>query len=209
MQQQCVHFHTNKELNAAEDILKNEGMEIIIQSNFAHVTFNELTDEEKKSYMIEVEKELEDQFKFTEDTLKLLEKVMKFHDSSKKLILESFNLMKNGHGMFRPTKTYAEYSDKIRLLGSTLFSCSHSLMGIGDPIEYSSLASRRTRISQAIMGSIRTRNSQVTMGSIHCSLLIAKKGNNIVRYLSFKRDPILTITGPEANSLKSTLESKF
>src|SRR3972149_11341167 len=95
MQQQCVHFHTNKELNAAEDILKNEGMEIIIQSNFAHVTFNELTDEEKKSYMIEVENELNDLFKFNEMALKQVKKIMKSHDSSKKSILESFILVKN------------------------------------------------------------------------------------------------------------------
>jgi len=47
------------------------------------------------------------------------------------------------------------------------------------------------------------------MATIRCSLLVAKKGDNTVRYLSFKRDPILTITGPNASKLKSTLENKF
>jgi len=51
--------------------------------------------------------------------------------------------------------------------------------------------------------------STVSIGRIQCSLLIAKKGDNTVRYLSFMRDPILTITGPEAKNLKLTLESKF
>jgi len=42
-----------------------------------------------------------------------------------------------------------------------------------------------------------------------CSCIIAKKGTNVVRYLEFETDPVITITGPKAASLKSSLEKKF
>ena len=44
---------------------------------------------------------------------------------------------------------------------------------------------------------------------IRCSCIIARKGDDIVRYLEFQKDPIVTITGPKAANLKSSLEKKF
>ena len=34
-------------------------------------------------------------------------------------------------------------------------------------------------------------------------------GTDIIRYLSFEQDPVLTITGPNATNLKSSLEKQF
>jgi len=45
--------------------------------------------------------------------------------------------------------------------------------------------------------------------TIYCSCIIAKKENNIVRYLSFEKDPIVTLFGAKSKKLKSSLEKKF
>jgi len=196
MSQQCVHLHTKKELNATEDILKNEGMEIIVQSNDATLPFSDLTEEEKKSYMLEVEKDLKEQFKLNEKALKKFGMLMKDYSSLKNAI-ESLNLMKNSDDVLRTIKAYDEYSQKMYGLSHSLLFSSDRMQDISESVGLNLRASRRTP------------NSQVSIRSIRCSLLIAKKGDNIIRYLSFKSDPILTITGSKANSLKSSLEKKF
>ena len=68
---------------------------------------------------------------------------------------------------------------------------------------------------------LRSKNDQVNgfsfyryaynlpTGVIHCRCIIAKANNNIVRYLEFLDDPVITITGPKASNLKSSLEKKF
>jgi len=49
----------------------------------------------------------------------------------------------------------------------------------------------------------------IRQSKIRCSILIAKTGTDVVRYLSFLNDPIISITGVNAKNLKSTLEKKF
>jgi len=198
MSQQCVHFHTNKELNTAEDILKMEGMEIIIQSNNATLLFSDLTDEEKKSYMIEVEKELKEHFQFSEKILKEFGMLLKDYPKFEKSTFESLKLMKNNPGEILRSKMYAKYSSNMTSLWTALSDCSYRMRHLADPLGYGIGVPRR-----------RSEHNSVSIGRIECSLLVAKKGDNTVRYLSFMRDPILTITGPNASKLKSTLEKQF
>jgi len=200
MSQQCVHLHTTRELDATERILKMQGMEIIVQSNHANLRFSDLTDEEKKSYMLEVEKELKEQLEFNEKTLKRFGMLMKDYSKFKKSIFASLDLIKNSNGKIRTTKAYDKYSSNIMSLGNSFMDCFHGMTQIAFPLGLIPISWRRTQNSSVAIG---------TFGTIRCSLLVAKKGDNTVRYLSFKRDPILTITGPEAKNLKSTLQSKF
>jgi len=193
MSQQCVHLHTKKELNATEDILKNQGMEIIIQSNNATIQFSDLTDEEKKSFMLEVEKELKDHFRFSEKTLKQIEMVMKDYSKFKKSIFASLSLMKNNPDKIGRSKWYIKYSSNIMSLSSSFLDCYHRMRQIANPLD--------ARLPDSPRGIL---NSFGSMGSIRCSLLVAKKEDSTVRYLSFKSDPILTITGPKAKNLKLT-----
>jgi len=200
MSQQCVHLHTTRELDATERILKMQGMEIIVQSNHANLRFSDLTDEEKKSYMLEVEKELKEQLEFNEKTLKGFGMLMKDYSKFKKSIFASLDLIKNSNGKIRTTKAYEKYSSNIMSLGNSFMDCFHGMNRIAFPLDLVPISWRRTQNSSVVNG---------TIGTIRCSLLVAKKGDNTVRYLSFKRDPILTITGPEAKNIKLILRSKF
>jgi len=197
MSQQCVHLHTAKELDATEEILKNEGMEIIVQIPTAYLSFDELTEEEKKSYLLEIEKNLTQQFKSNEAILKEFRKQMKSYDSFKKTIFESLQTMKKSPTQIRNSNTYAKYSDGLRNIGYIFHNFYASMEDVADPL------------GSSLRSSGRPSTGGVSSGPIRCSLLVAKKGDNIVRYLSFKKDPVLTITGPKAAKLKSTLEKKF
>ncbi len=198
MSQQCVHFHTNKELNTAEDILKMEGMEIIIQSNNATLLFSDLTDEEKKSYLLEIEKELKEHFQFSEKILKQFGMLLKDYPKFEKSTFESLKLMNNNSGKIVKSKMYDKYSSNMVSLYTALSDCSFRMRRIADPFGGSLGATRR-----------RPGYNHAPIGKIECSLLVAKKGDNTVRYLSFMRDPIITITGPQAKNLKTNLEKKF
>ncbi len=199
MSQQCVHLHTTRELDATERILKMQGMEIIVQSNNAKLRFSDLTDEEKKSYMLEVEKELKEHLESNEKTLKKFGMFMKDYSMFKKSIFASLDLIKNSN-VIRTTKAYEKYSSNITSLAHSFMDCYNGMYQISHPLGLVPTSWRRTQNSSVAIG---------TIGTIRCSLLVAKKGDNTVRYLSFKRDPILTITGPDAKNLKSTLQSKF
>jgi len=197
MSQQCVHLHTAKELDATEEILKNEGMEIIVQVPTVYLSFDELTEEEKKSYLLEIEKDLIQQFTANEAILEEFRNQMKSYDSFKKSIFESLKTMKKSPTQIRNSNTYAKYSDRLRNIGYIFHNCHASMEDVADPL------------GSSLRSSGRPSTGGVSSGPIRCSLLIAKKGDNIVRYLSFMTDPVLTITGPDAKNMKTTLEGKF
>ncbi len=204
MSQQCVHLHTKKELYATKKILKKQGMEIIVQSNNATIPFGDLTAEEKKSYVLEIEKESKEQLKLNEMTFKNFGMVMKDYSSFKNEIFGSFNLLKNNPGKFKMSQKHYDFSVKINLLGYAMINCSQGIENIVDPFH---LISREASLGHGSSRHFPTNG--ISMATIRCSLLVAKKGDNTVRYLSFKRDPILTITGPEAKNIKLILRSKF
>jgi hypothetical protein len=155
--------------------------------------------------VLEIEKESKEQLKLNEMTFKNFGMVMKDYSSFKNEIFGSFNLLKNNPGKFKMSQKHYDFSVKINLLGYAMINCSQGIENIVDPFH---LIPREL----ASLGHGSSRHfptNGISMATIRCSLLVAKKGDNTVRYLSFKRDPILTITGPEAKNLKSTLQSKF
>ena len=197
MGQQCVHLHTAKELDATEKILKNEGMEIIVQIPTAYLQFDELTEEEKKSYLLEIEKNLTQQFKSNEAIFEEFRNQMKSYESFKKLVFESLKTMKKSPTQIRNSNAYSKYSDRLGKFCYLFQNCSASIEELADPL------------GSSLRSSGWPSTGGVSSGPIRCSLLVAKKGDNIVRYLSFMTDPVLTITGPDAKNMKSTLEDKF
>jgi len=197
MEQKLVYLHTEKNLEETEEILKQQGMEIIVQVPTAYLSFDELTEEEKKSYLLEVEKDLMQQFISNEAILAKFRNQMKSYDSFKKSVFESLKTMKKSPTQIRNSNTYAKYSDCLRNLGYIFHNCYASMEDVADPL------------GSSLRSSGRPSTGGVSSGPIRCSLLVAKKGDNIVRYLSFMTDPVLTITGPDAKNMKSTLEGKF
>ena len=43
----------------------------------------------------------------------------------------------------------------------------------------------------------------------NCSVLMARKGDNILRYVDFQGDPVITITGPDAEDLRQSLKKRL
>jgi hypothetical protein len=170
-------------------------MEIILQSNFAYLSFEALTEEEKKGYILEVEKEIKEQFKKINDAFEQFKILTKNYSHIENSILDSLNSLKQSPRKMRTSKEYELYSHKISNIIKLFFEAYNTLTISGDPLG-STLST---------FGS----NPRSQVSAVRCSLLIAKKGNDIVRYLAFKNDPIVTITGPNATSLKSALENLF
>ena len=181
MEQKLVYLHTDKNLKETEKILKKQGMEIILTTDTLYLNFSDMTEEEQISYL----KTLEADFENTADELEIqdkeLEIVARRGYSFSKGFREIINSLKNS----RNTDTIKHFQHleeefrKIRLL-------SYSLSHLGKRV-------RAVHLNE----------------KIPCSCLIAKMGTDVIRYLAFKDDPVLTITGLNATNLKSTLESKF
>ena len=181
MQQKLVYLHTDKNLKETEEILKQQGMEIILMTDTLYLNFSDMTEEEQLSYL----KTLEADFEDTADELEIQDKEIEIIGrkgySFSKRFREIINSLKNS----RNTDTIKNYQhlqeelQKMRLL-------SHTLSNLGQ----------------------RARTLHLNE-KIHCACLIAKMETDVIRYLAFKNDPVLTITGPNATTLKSTLESKF
>jgi len=185
MKQQSVYLHTKKELGLVHNILKEEGMEIIFKSPCVDLHFWDLTSEEKASFMEILAEDLSRSLKGLEsvdkDEKNLVKKLKSFKDES----VEFGKLLRSNPTNFKTNEKY-ESLNKMRLAYS------------------------RQVEKGSIFSYMRMRSYDFLFpGKTQYSVLIAKKGTEIVRYLSFRQDPVLTITGPKAAKLKSSLESKF
>ena len=182
MEQKLVYLHTDKNLKETEEILKKQGMEIILKTDSMRLHFSDMTEEEQLSYLKIIEKDLDN----TSDRLEIQDKERKILDrtgnSFSKEFREIINSLKNSRNIDtikRFQQLQAEYT-KVRVLENTISQLSY-----------------------------RSRDQLDLNESVRCSCLIAKMGTDVIRYLAFESDPVLTINGPNATSLKSTLESKF
>ena len=187
MQQQCVYFHTEKEPKETENILKKEKMQIIFKTNQVEMRLQDLTEEEKNGWQkFEVERII--------DTIKSLEE----YDRKRQEHFEKLKSAKNE--MIKFIQSCKNDVAKAKVNKAIREKLMESLEHAG---------SREMYITESIlMDDIPTfsRNNRII-----CSCIIAKQGENFVRYLQFleNQDPVLTITGPNADSIKSTLEEKF
>ena len=180
MEQKLVHLHTEKELKETEEILKQQGMEIILKTDYLSLDFFDMTEEEQVSYLKTLDEQLED----SAVQLEIQEKEIALVASKKSLtkkyreLLKSYDNSNNADKIKLFPRLREEYY-KVQKRGHILYDISHR--------------SREIRLDRRIT----------------CSCLIAKMGTEIIRYLAFNHDPVLTIKGPNATSLKSSLQSKF
>lgn len=186
MKQECVFFHTEKSLREAKNILKNEKMQIVFRSDNVQLKLSDLTEEEKISWG-----------KFQDERIfRNLQRIRDWEQewsasfkNSKSIYDETVHLMKELRKKGNLTKMKQILKEKLgkhMRSGkiSQLFSAQYFMDEIPDILD---------------------------SNEIHCSCIVAKQGDNIVRYLKFleNEDPVITITGPKASSLKLSIEGKF
>ena len=182
MQQECVYLHTFKNIQEAETIQKENGFVVITKIKDVYLDVNEMNDEEKRSYL----ETIRDEFTETLEEIASVE------------------------------VTGEVYFKKLQMLKRTIFeivdlldkTSSNQVIG-----KFNLILAETKKINDIIDifdKFLIRRNSMIRVGHRpHCSMLIAKKGEEIIRYLEFEKDPIITITGPNAITMKSSLEKSF
>ena len=182
MSQQSVCFHTEKNLCEAEEILAKEKIEIIVRSSTMYLNFSQLTPEEQNGWIKSVDEDLEDA---VDEVTRYYNKLERFYKKTKSFPLQIREMMNE----LRKSENLP-ITDRHKHLIQKLMDFSRETQHLS---YYSRYRLRDIRLDDRI----------------RCSCIIARKGNDIVRYLEFQKDPIVTITGPKAANLKSSLEKKF
>ncbi len=182
MKQKCVQFHTIKSYYNTLKILKKEEFEILFSDTTADIDFESLTIEEQISWIETMENDQKHYDKFLK---KHAGKFDDFFESVMDFRKQTVDLVKSYRNNPSSYKTSEKFEHFIKM---------------------------RKKISNGI-----NLNTLFFLGNeifrdhmkVRCSCIIAKKGTNIARYLSFQKDPIVTLIGPKAKNLKSYLEKKF
>ncbi len=186
MQQQYVYLNTTKNLEETERAVKELGMEVIFKSGYAQIDVDDLTNEERNAWIDSLETEVDRVLESVPVLSKTLEDLAQ---KGKKHANEICSLLKQ----YRENSS-KELLDKIKML-NTIASSELKNAWQFTPTPYQML--------QYI-----TYPSFRVTSSVSVSCLIAKKGENVVRYIGIleNKDPILTIMGPEASSIKEALQ---
>jgi len=182
MQQQCVSLHTNKDLKETEQILQKERMEILLKTDEMFINFSDMTDEEKISWIKLMREDLDN---VVDDMEIFYHKIERFN-KKKHTSPEDFRKMLDSLDMSKAIVLDEAHQNIIR----ELFVLENETRHLSFFARY------------------RSRNEDFGNG-IRCSCIIARKGTEVVRYLEFQKDPVVTFSGPNARKLKSTLENKF
>ena len=185
MKQKSVYLHTDKDLERTNYLLKQQGMEIIFKSSSAYLHFWDLTNEEKASFIETNAEELESLLKGFENGDKIVKDLVKKMKTHREDAAEFVKLLRAEPKSFKTSQKFETYNKSRKAFAKQMDV-------------YNKVSFLRMRYFDYL-----------PMSAVNCSILIAKKGTELVRYLSFKKDPVLTITGPKAAKLKSSLEKKF
>ena len=187
MKQECVFFHTPKQLEDAEEIFEQNNIEIIFKAD--EVTFDliDLTDEERSSLFYEEFTLIDDSIRQLKDRDRDIQFLLRRLEPIQKEVKELQELDRQAG-----IKKHFVELERYRIKISKLYQ----------RIERSTF---RRRISRF--------DSDYDFGSknITCKVLIGRVDGNIVRFIEFvgNKDPIVTITGSTANNLKNLLEKNF
>lgn len=181
MQQKCFQFHTSKSFPQTLKILEKEKLEIIFQSNRCQIDFTELTIEEQISWIEEREKDMNRCDELLKKHRGKYESYFESIISFREQTKELLKLHKRSPSSYKTSEKYDQ-----------LIKARKKLSGTWDSLRLYAYLSH-----------------QIPTTSAACSCILAKKGTNLIRYLSFESDPIVTIIGSKASYLKLTLESKF
>lgn len=193
MKQKYVQFHTEKSYRQTLEIFKKEKLEIVFQSNRCTINIEDLSIEELVSHL-ETKKKDEKQWNdFVNHARERFDIFVEYLVDFKKQTKEFVKLYRNDPKSYNASEKYEQFMmAKKKLRGCHIFH-SNEISGISWYGTFLSMMNTLLPLEQ----------------EIYCSCIIAKKEKSLVRYVSFLRDPIVTITGPKPNLLKLTLEKKF
>jgi len=181
MEQKLVYLHTSKQLSETEEILKNQGMQILFKSEDAEIKFSDMTEEEKSSWLKSMEADIQRQ-------IVDLAVYRTAHNKYKKIIEKKFEeilkLVRNG-GIYNVDEKFGKLVEDMQTIDQYFY-------GMKDWRDC-----------------VVIDHHTYSQAKIRCSCLIAKQGTSLVRYLSYLNDPILSFIGSNANNLKLSLEKKF
>jgi len=183
MEQKLVYLHTDKNLEEAKQILEQEEMEILLKTDTMYIDFSDMTEEEQSSWIKLMKDDLEDAV----DDLEIFYRKIQLFNK------KNYTTPENVRKMFEALSKSNDF----------VLSQAHRDL-IREIVEFG----RKTRHISYVTR-FGTRNIERFGEGIRCSCIIARKGTDIVRYLEFLKDPIITINGPNATSLKSSLEKQF
>ena len=183
MQQKCIQFHTLKSFPQTLEIFEKEKLEIIFRSQNTHIDFADLTIEEQISWIQTREKKYMQRCdKFLKRHSGKFENLFESLTDLRKQTKELVKLYRSNPLSYKTSEKYEQFNEERKKLV--------------EKYDYNALYDLLVHHFHDGL-------------SVYCSCIIARKGNNVVRYLSFKKDPIVTIMGSKASGLKSSLESKF
>ena len=183
MQQQCVYFHTGKNTEETAEILKQQGWEIIYKSYNDDIDFNTLTEEERISWLLVYEERIKEQIRFLQKHDREYGSFIISTDQIKQRFEKLSSMLKNSQ---------LPITEKFEIIVSEMRKIDAMLEQI-----------------TTWLNTIFERGYPEYQHQIQCARIIAKKGSEQIRYLEFDNDPIITITGPNANSSKASIEGKF
>jgi len=183
MQQQCVYFHTDISIEKASEILKEQGWEIIFKSHHDDIDFDTLTEGEKISWIDDFEERIKRQ----------TSKLQKHDRKDGSFIISTDQLKQRFEKLsFMLKNSQLPITEKFEIIVSEMRTINAMLEQIS-----------------TWMYHIFERGYPEYEHQIQCARIIAKKGSEQIRYLEYDYDPIITITGPNANSSKASIEGKF
>ena len=183
MEQKLVYLHTDKNLEEAKQILEQEEMEILLKTDTMYIDFSDMTEEEQSSWIKLMRDDLEDAV----DDLEIFYRKIQLFNK------KNYTSPENVRKMFEALSKSNDY-----VLSQAHIDLIREIVEFGRKTKHISYFTR-----------FETHNVKKFGEAIRCSCIIARKGTDIVRYLEFLKDPILTINGPNATSLKSSLEKQF
>jgi len=182
MKQKCVQFHTSKSFAQTLKIFKKEKLEIIFYNPLVKFYLEELTIEEQISWIEANQKDTADFDRFLKTQSGKVENMVNNMMEVRKQTKELVKLYRDNPSSYKTSEKYEQMiKSKKKLNEDFNFNLLYYFW--------------YNHLQEDI--------------KVSCSCVIAKKGTTVVRYLEFKTDPVITITGPKASSLKSSLEKKF
>jgi len=185
MEQQLVYLHTEKNLEETEQILKNQGFEIIYKSMDDEIDFYNLTEHEKISWINAFKDDLKKQIIDLQQDDKDLEKHVDPKEFISKKFVNVFNFIQNDN-KFQTNEKFEIIVNEMRLIDDQ-YNIIKNWLDCLIFIDHNALG----------------------YSELRCSRLIAKRGSEKISYMAFLNDPILTLQSQNATNLKSTLEKKF
>lgn len=181
--QQLV-LHVMKSLKTTEEILLDAQMEIVFKSKRAEIAFSELTPEEQKSWQEFQGEQIISNFSSLSNNIEAGKETLTFLNDAY-VTLENIAKMYGTPGNLENAKKQVENCIKKHSKLKNYFGYHRVI----DLLEYQ-------------------LPSLLNSTEVSCSCIIAKKGDNFVRYIRFlqNEDPIITISGSESEQLASVLK---